>query len=1059
MGDSARGWLWHDARMSGTSGRAAFVGRERELARVAASLEAAAGGERSSLLIAGPGVVGVGRLIDEVVTRVASVPSPFAVIRARAFAARSGVPYAPLAGPLRAFLAGLDDGALAATVGRAAEPLVRFMPELRPRIEAAGLLDGRKLEIPDERRVAWTAEAILGVLERAGTLAPVLLTLEDVHLADAATREVAVFLARVRRRSRLCVLMTYAADALSRGHPFLDDLAAIADGQFPPERIELGPLGQNELAEFVRAFDGGQPSGAVLLLVAERSAGNPLVAEQVLLARRELAGVSLGTSIEELVGGRLAIRTPECRRVLRFLAPAAEPLTPAQLAAVAAEFERVVGGLPPRSASGPRRGTADLDADLRAGLEEAIENRFVVAEPDGGLAIENDLVAAAIVADLLPAQLRRIRAALAAAFADRAAVSLGHWRAAHQPDRAMAAALEAAGQAEACGSPGDALASLEAAIELGADAEGDRAAGAELLIRAADLSIAARRPRRALAYLVAAHGRLDERGDRVLVAGVLERLGRVRRALGDHAAAIVEHRRAAELVARATPAEQAPIVASFSQALMLDGRFAEAGERAREAVELARAAGPEARAWEGHALTTLAIVEAWGANASAAIPLLEEARAIARELGRVEDGFRATANLTTALAVLGRREDSIAAAMGALDEIRDDGLEASYGNALRGNIAEPLFLAGRWAEARAIVRTALEWSLGPEAFAEAAVTLAALEVATASDERAARLLGRLLLELRKAPDPQSEVPASRAAAAFALWRGDVNDAARAADLGWSLVQRGEDWQAIARLAAIYEEVQAAVVADARERRDLAALAAARANAAATLTAAEAAVRDSGVPAEAPSRQEADAYLATARGYAARVDGRDRSVVWDSVARAWERLDVPYEVAKARWRQSEAALASSDARSGRVAARKPIREAARIAIELGAAPLAREVGELARRALITLPDVAGVDASAPGADEDGAPIAADAGIAAAFAEPERRAGNAFGLSAREREVLSLIVDGRTNREIGERLFISQKTVGVHVGNILAKLGASGRVEAAMVAVRLELVAAR
>jgi DNA-binding CsgD family transcriptional regulator len=60
---------------------------------------------------------------------------------------------------------------------------------------------------------------------------------------------------------------------------------------------------------------------------------------------------------------------------------------------------------------------------------------------------------------------------------------------------------------------------------------------------------------------------------------------------------------------------------------------------------------------------------------------------------------------------------------------------------------------------------------------------------------------------------------------------------------------------------------------------------------------------------------------------------------------------------------------------------------------------------------------------------------------------------FGLSNREREVLALIAEGRTNREIGERLFISQKTVGVHVGNILAKLGVSGRVEAATVAIRL------
>ena len=70
-----------------------------------------------------------------------------------------------------------------------------------------------------------------------------------------------------------------------------------------------------------------------------------------------------------------------------------------------------------------------------------------------------------------------------------------------------------------------------------------------------------------------------------------------------------------------------------------------------------------------------------------------------------------------------------------------------------------------------------------------------------------------------------------------------------------------------------------------------------------------------------------------------------------------------------------------------------------------------------------------------------------------AKPAR--ADTFGLSRREHEVLALISEGRTNREIGERLFISQKTVGVHVGNILAKLGVSGRVEAAAVAIRLGL----
>ena len=70
-----------------------------------------------------------------------------------------------------------------------------------------------------------------------------------------------------------------------------------------------------------------------------------------------------------------------------------------------------------------------------------------------------------------------------------------------------------------------------------------------------------------------------------------------------------------------------------------------------------------------------------------------------------------------------------------------------------------------------------------------------------------------------------------------------------------------------------------------------------------------------------------------------------------------------------------------------------------------------------------------------------------------ATPQRP--DTFGLSARERDVLALVAQGRTNREIGERLFISQKTVGVHVGNILAKLAVSGRVEAATIAIRLGL----
>ncbi len=61
-----------------------------------------------------------------------------------------------------------------------------------------------------------------------------------------------------------------------------------------------------------------------------------------------------------------------------------------------------------------------------------------------------------------------------------------------------------------------------------------------------------------------------------------------------------------------------------------------------------------------------------------------------------------------------------------------------------------------------------------------------------------------------------------------------------------------------------------------------------------------------------------------------------------------------------------------------------------------------------------------------------------------------------LTPRERAVLQLVVDGKTNREIGESLFISEDTAKKHVQNLVAKLGASDRTTAAVTALRLGLV---
>jgi DNA-binding CsgD family transcriptional regulator len=75
-----------------------------------------------------------------------------------------------------------------------------------------------------------------------------------------------------------------------------------------------------------------------------------------------------------------------------------------------------------------------------------------------------------------------------------------------------------------------------------------------------------------------------------------------------------------------------------------------------------------------------------------------------------------------------------------------------------------------------------------------------------------------------------------------------------------------------------------------------------------------------------------------------------------------------------------------------------------------------------------------------------------GPLAALLSPPDTTGQPFGLSPRELEVLTILSEGRTDREIAERLFISQRTVHIHVRRVLAKLGATSRTQAASIAWR-------
>ena len=237
-------------------------------------------------------------------------------------------------------------------------------------------------------------------------------------------------------------------------------------------------------------------------------------------------------------------------------------------------------------------------------------------------------------------------------------------------------------------------------------------------------------------------------------------------------------------------------------------------------------------------------------------------------------------------------------------------------------------------------------------------SLAVVEIETHAGELAGRLLGQLLLELETVRDAQHATPVYRAAASFALWRNDYVDARRAAERGWELVHDSEDWSLIAKMAATVAEVDAAAGAEARTARDLAVLANARSRTRDVVAEAEAAVQRSGVSSAIGSRREADANLATAACYHARLDGRDDPAAWAALAGRWASLGNPYAAARARWREAEAHLGSGEGRAARARAKEPLQEAAEIAIRLAARPMLRELRELAGRAMIKLPD--GID---------------------------------------------------------------------------------------------------
>ena len=371
--------------------------------------------------------------------------------------------------------------------------------------------------------------------------------------------------------------------------------------------------------------------------------------------------------------------------------------------------------------------------------------------------------------------------------------------------RARAAALRAAAIEEEAGAGADALEHLELAIELAFPATDGAGAPADLpdvalLRRAAEAALTAGDPGRAAAF---AESALDPRirsVDRLASAAAWDRLGVFRWESGDREGALAAHARALEILPRTETLERAHVLATMAQIRMLEGSFNEAEHVAAESIALAESNGAAADAWLGHALCTLGVVDGWLGRPESAVARLEAALAIAVRLDRLDDAFRARANLATILDLEGRREEAVEVTDAGIAMAEAAGLEAVHGNRLRGSAVDSLFPLGRWREARALAVHALAWAPAGVAFVHAAVGFITVETEMSAGEDASRTLGRLLVELELIDDTQFAVPTYQAAASLALWRGDPADARRVVDAAWERVRTTEDWALAARTA-------------------------------------------------------------------------------------------------------------------------------------------------------------------------------------------------------------------------------------------------------------------
>jgi DNA-binding CsgD family transcriptional regulator len=683
---------------------------------------------------------------------------------------------------------------------------------------------------------------------------------------------------------------------------------------------------------------------------------------------------------------------------------------------------------------------------LQRALRDCVSEQVLIPGDDDRFLFRHALLREALYDDLLPGERSELHLALAGALErfcepsdnrelERTTAIASHYAAAGEQRAALKSTIEAARAAERVQAFGEAADLAERALELWprvSDGSGlVEMDHVDLLAVAANAHMLGGHRPRGEALLREALDEVDPSADARRYSALLGRLARVQWALNRGQEGVQTAERALALLQDCAPGlERARLLGWLARTRFLRGRFREAVRDAEEALALAVEVSHGTA--EAETLNTLGMAMIALGQVDEGVARMQQTIAIARETDDLDTMTYGYTNLADMLNLAGRTGEAL--------EIAHEGV-AAVPRRLREDhdwlaltVSELSFEAGDWDAAREYLTPAPPWLLGrqlifrqlreadqalgdgdEDAAAEALRTVEPL-VAASSEPQWIGLFGALWAELLRR---RHDLAGARAAVEEALGRIELCT---------------DDVMRIARVAAVGMGVEADAAQRGRDLREKAQEREALARARIHMQRLRA-VAASGGPVERAWQRLAEAELTRARG-------RSEPQKWLVAAEAWDGLGRPYRAAIARWRGAEAFVESGD----RDAAVDALRAAIDTAQELGSKWLIDELTVLASRARLAVATAAN-GASADGASADGAA----ATVPSSGPEDE----DPFGLTPRERQVLALIAEGATNRQIGKALYMAEKTASVHVSRILSKLGVKSRTQAAAVAHRQHL----